>query len=130
MLQSFALQNSNLNFKSTKHENVTHFINGRGTSIHANKFKLKNLHINLRNLKGLFSAFIKTVGRKIPSHWHIAMWKSKTRVTSYELHVQIHELRVQINGFVMPAITRKMTNLKNEILAKNIKNFKTLSLIL
>ena len=58
------------------------------------------------------------------------MWKSKTRVTSYELHVQIHELRVQINGLVMPAITRKMTNLKNEILAKNIKNFKTLSLIL
>ena len=28
ILQSFALQNSSLNFKSTKHENVTHFING------------------------------------------------------------------------------------------------------
>ena len=27
MLQSFALQNSSLNFKNTKHENVTHFIN-------------------------------------------------------------------------------------------------------
>ena len=26
MLQSFALQNSSLNFKSTKHKNVTHFI--------------------------------------------------------------------------------------------------------
>ena len=68
MLQSFALQNLSLNFKSTKHETVTHFFNGRGTSIHANKFRLKNLHINLRNLKGLFSRFIKTVGRKIPSH--------------------------------------------------------------
>ena len=27
MLQSFALQNSTLNFKNIKHENVTHFIN-------------------------------------------------------------------------------------------------------
>ena len=35
MLQSFALQNSSLNLKITKHENVTHFINVKGTSIHA-----------------------------------------------------------------------------------------------
>ena len=28
MLQTFTLQNSSLNLKSTKHENVTHFING------------------------------------------------------------------------------------------------------
>ena len=27
MLQSFVLQNLRLNFKRTKHENVTHFIN-------------------------------------------------------------------------------------------------------
>ena len=27
MLKSFALENSSLNFKSKKHENVTHFIN-------------------------------------------------------------------------------------------------------
>ena len=27
MLQSFVLQNSSLNFKSAKHENVTHFFN-------------------------------------------------------------------------------------------------------
>ena len=61
------------------------------------------------------------------------MWKSKTRVTSYELQVQIlelraqihelrvqiHELRVQINELVMPAITRKM----NEILAKIYEKF-------
>ena len=65
------------------------------------------------------------------------MWKSKTRVTSYELQVQIlelraqihelrvqiHELRVQINELVMPAITRKMTDLKNEILAKIYEKF-------
>ena len=30
MLQSFVLQNSSLNFKSTKSENVTHFINVKG----------------------------------------------------------------------------------------------------
>ena len=48
MLQSFALQNSSLNLKSTKHENVTHFINVKGTSIHANKFKLKCLRTSPR----------------------------------------------------------------------------------
>ena len=30
MLQSFALQNSSLTFKSTKHEDVKHFINIKG----------------------------------------------------------------------------------------------------
>ena len=30
MLHSFALQNSSLNFESTKHENVTRFINVKG----------------------------------------------------------------------------------------------------
>ena len=30
MLQSFVLQNSSRNFKNTKHENVTHFINAKG----------------------------------------------------------------------------------------------------
>ena len=30
MLQSFALQNSSPNFKNTKQENVTHFINVKG----------------------------------------------------------------------------------------------------
>ena len=30
MLQSFVLQNSSLNFKSTKHENITHFTNLKG----------------------------------------------------------------------------------------------------
>ena len=48
MLQSFALQNSSLNFKSTKHENVTHFINIEGTSIYANVLKQKNVRISLR----------------------------------------------------------------------------------
>ena len=45
MLQPFPLQNSSLNFKSTKHENVTHFVNVKGASIHANEIKLKNLRI-------------------------------------------------------------------------------------
>ena len=63
MLQSFVLQNSSLNFKSTKHENKTHFVNIKGTSIHAKECKLKNLRINL----GIFqvSTFIKTAGRKM-----------------------------------------------------------------
>ena len=45
MLQSFALRNSSLNFKSTKHDNVIRFINVKGTSIHSNEFQLKNLRI-------------------------------------------------------------------------------------
>ena len=36
-------------------------------------------------------------GRIVLSHASIYSWKSKTRVTSYELQVQIHELRVQIH---------------------------------
>ena len=54
MLQSSALQNSSLNFKSTKHENETCFINAKGTSIHANEFKLKNLRVNLHIFKACF----------------------------------------------------------------------------
>ena len=54
MLQSFALQNSSLNFKSTKHENMARFINLKETSIHTNEFKLKNLRINLRIFKVCF----------------------------------------------------------------------------
>ena len=67
MLQSFAFQNSSLNFKITKHKNVTHFINLKGTSIHASEFKLKNLRINLRIFKvfKVCSIFIKTVERKM-----------------------------------------------------------------
>ena len=68
MLQSFALQNSSLNFKKTKHENAAHFINVKGTLVRANEFKLKNLCINLRIFKvciSLFSRFIKTFGRKM-----------------------------------------------------------------
>ena len=45
MLQSSALQNSSLNFKSTKHENETSFINAKGTLTHSNEFKLRNLRI-------------------------------------------------------------------------------------
>ena len=67
MLQSFAFQNSSLHFKITKHENIRHFINVKGTSIHASEFKLKNLRINLRIFKvfKVCSIFIKTVGRKM-----------------------------------------------------------------
>ena len=54
MLQSSALQNSSLNFKSTKHENETCFINAKGTSIHANEFKRRNLRVNLRIFKACF----------------------------------------------------------------------------
>ena len=65
MLQSFALQNSSLNFKSTKHEYVTHFTNVKGTLIHENEFKLKNLRINLRIFEVCFQHLLKTVGRKV-----------------------------------------------------------------
>ena len=68
MLQSSALQNSKLkglNFKSTKQENVACFINTKGTSIHANEIKLKNLRVNLRIFK-VFSTFIKTARWKMP----------------------------------------------------------------
>ena len=51
MLQAFVLQSSSLNFRGTKHENVTHFIKVKGTSIHANEFKLKNLLLNLSIFK-------------------------------------------------------------------------------
>ena len=54
MLQSSVLQNPSLNFKSTKHKNVTHFINAKETSIHANEFKLKMLRVNLRIFKACF----------------------------------------------------------------------------
>ena len=54
MLQSSALQNPSLNFKSTKHKNVTHFINAKETSIHANEFKVKMLRVNLRIFKACF----------------------------------------------------------------------------
>ena len=65
MLQSSVLQNSRLNFKSTKQENVVCFINTKGTSIHANEIKLKNLRVNLRIFK-VFSTFIKTARWKMP----------------------------------------------------------------
>ena len=54
MLQSFTLRNPSLNFKSTKHESVTHFINVKGTSIHTNELKLKTLRINLPIFKVYF----------------------------------------------------------------------------
>ena len=63
MLQSFVLQNSSLNIKSSKHENVTHFINVTGTSVHANELKLENLY-KYAYFQGLFSTFVKTVGWK------------------------------------------------------------------
>ena len=65
MLQSFALQNSSLNFKSTKHENVTHFTNVKGTLIHENEFKLKNLRINLLIFEVYFQHLLKTVRWKM-----------------------------------------------------------------
>ena len=60
MLQSFVLQNSSLNIKSSKHENKTHFINVTGTSIRANEFKLENLY-KYAFFQGLFSTFVKTL---------------------------------------------------------------------
>ena len=38
-----------------KYENVTHFINVKGTSVHANEFKFKNLRTNL----GIFKVFFQ-----------------------------------------------------------------------
>ena len=52
-------------FQSTKQENVACFINTKGTSIHANEIKLKNLRVNLRIFK-VFSTFIKTARWKMP----------------------------------------------------------------
>ena len=63
MLQSFVLQNSSLNIKSSKHENETHFINVTGTSVHANELKLENLY-QYAYFQGLLSTFVKTVGWK------------------------------------------------------------------
>ena len=45
MLQSFALKNSSLNFKNTKQENVTHFINVKGQYFWKTSFWLHKLVI-------------------------------------------------------------------------------------
>ena len=68
MLQSFALQNSSLNFKSTKHENVTHFIKGKGGKANTSGKLLLSYIISY--VQGLFSTFTKTARQKM-SLWMI-----------------------------------------------------------
>ena len=63
-------------------------------------FKYRPLTNMLPKTCGIFyeSEFLDSKGRMTLKFMISAfVWKSKTRVTSYELQVQIHELRVQIH---------------------------------